>query len=178
MPSASAKQFAVVDVVRDQDQPRARFVVIELGEEGAEDFAGRDRPVGFGEIGAIAPVLPGAEEKHLDAGKAALLMEGKNIGLLDPARIDALMRLDGGKRSQAVAIDRGAFEVERVRSLFHLAGKLVLDRLAAAGQERVRFAHQHRVLVEVDLVGAGRRAALDLMQQAGPRAALEERIAA
>ena len=88
------QKFVIVDVVRDQDQARTRFVVIELGQKRAEDFFGRNRPVGLGEIGAIAPVLSGAEEKHLDACETALLMERKNIGFLDPARVDALMRLD------------------------------------------------------------------------------------
>src|SRR5580692_1720397 len=100
----------IVDVVRNQNQARARFVVIELGKKRAENFLGRDRPICLGKIGAIAPVLSGAEEKHLDAGETALLMERKNIGFLDPAWIDALMRLDRRQRGQAVAIDGGPLE--------------------------------------------------------------------
>ena len=143
-----------------------------------EDFARRGGAVGLGKIGAVAPVLPGAEEERLDAGKAALLVERENVGLLHGARIDALVRLDRRERGKAVAIDRGALEVERGRGLLHLAGQLVLDRLAPAGQERVGFAHQHCVILKIDLGSARRRAALDLVQQARPGPALEKRIAA
>ena len=129
------EQRAVVDLVRDQDQPRTRLVVIELGEERGQNLAGRQRAVGSRKIGAIAPVLPGAEKEHLDAGEAALLMQGEDVRLLDAARIDALVRLNGRERGQAVAVDGGMFEVERERGLFHLGRELVLDRLAAAGEE-------------------------------------------
>jgi len=88
------KQRAILDVVRDQDQPRRRPLVIELAEKRGENFFRSDRAIGFGKIGAVAPVLSGAEEEDLDAGKSALLMHGKNVGLFDAARIDALMRLD------------------------------------------------------------------------------------
>ena len=42
------QQFAVLDVVGDQDQPRARLVVVELREERAEHLAGRDERSAFG----------------------------------------------------------------------------------------------------------------------------------
>src|ERR1700730_9093191 len=85
-------QRAILDLVRNQDEPRTWLVVIELREKGAEHVLGRQRAVGAREIGAIAPVLAGAEEKHLDAGEAAFLMDGEHVGFLDAARIDALMR--------------------------------------------------------------------------------------
>ena len=50
--------------------------------------------------------------------------------------------------------------------------------MAAAGQESVRLAHQFGVAGKIDLAGAGRRAAADLVEQAGPGAALEERVGA
>ena len=49
---------------------------------------------------------------------------------------------------------------------------------AAPGQKRVGLAHQRRIIAKVDLLGARRRAALDLIEQARPGAAFEERIAA
>ena len=115
--SASASSAAVLDLVRDQDQARRRLVVVELRQERRQHFARPERAVGLGKIGAVAPVLPGAEEEHLDAGEAALLVHGKDVGLLDAARIDALVRLDRRQRRQTVAIDRGALEVERRRRL-------------------------------------------------------------
>ena len=172
------QQVAILDVVGDEDQPRRRLVVIELREEGSEYLAGRNRPVGLGEISAIAPVLTGAEEEHLNAGKAALLVKSEDIGFLDAARVDALMRLNGRERRQAIAVDRGAFEIERQRRLLHFSGEFVLYRLAAPRQERIRFAHEHRVFAEINLVGARRRATLDLVQEARPCTAFEERVAA
>ena len=52
------------------------------------------------------------------------------------------MRLHGRERRQAVAQDGGALEIERDGGLFHLAGKFVLDRAAAAGKEGVGLPHQ------------------------------------
>ena len=71
---------------------RARLVVVELREERAQHLARLERAVGLGEIGAVAPVLSGAEEEHLDAAEAALLMDGEHVGLLGAARVDALRR--------------------------------------------------------------------------------------
>src|SRR6185437_9969208 len=136
------------------------------------------RAIRLRKIRAVAPVLPGAEEEHLDAIEATLLMHRKDVGLLDAARIDALVRLDGGQRRQTVAVDGGTFEIECARRLFHFAGKLVLHRLAAARQERVGLTHQRRIILELDLARTRRRAALDLVEQTWPRARFEEWIAA
>ena len=89
-----------------------------------------------------------------------------------------LRRLHRRQRREAVAVDRGALEIELGGRLLHLGGQLVAHRLALAGEERVGLAHQLGVAGEIDLVGARRRAALDLVQQAGPRAALEEAVRA
>src|SRR5438034_465169 len=83
-----------------------------------------------------------------------------------------LRPLDGRERGEPVAIDRGALVVQRRRGLLHFGCKLLLHRLAFAGEKGIGLAHQLGVFGELDLVGAGRRAALDLMQQARPRAVL------
>ena len=145
------QQRALLDLVRDEDAARARLVVVELGEECAEHLAGARRAVGLGKIGAVAPVLAGAEEEHLDAAEAAVLVDGEHVRLFDAARIDALMRLHRRERGETVAIDRGALEIERARGLLHLGRELVLHRLALARQERIRFAHQLAVFGEIDL---------------------------
>ena len=145
------QQRALLDLVREEDAARARLVVVELREERAQHLAGRERAVGLREIGAIAPVLAGAEEEHLDAVEAAVLMDGEHVGLLDAARIDALLRLDRRQRGEPVAVDRGALEIERGGGLLHLGGELLLHRLALAGQERVRLAHQLGIFGEIDL---------------------------
>ena len=172
------EQRAILDLVGNEDAARARLVVVELGEESAQDFTRRQRTIGLGEIGAIAPVLTGAEEKDLDAIKTAVMMDGKHVGLLNAARVDALVRLHRRERSETIAIDRRAFEVERGRGLLHLRRQLLLDRAALAGEEGVGFAHQLGVFGEIDLARAGCRAAFDLVQQAWPRAAFEESVRA
>src|SRR5262249_51553262 len=170
------EQRAFLDVAGDEDAARARLVVVELREKGAQHLAGRKRAIGLGEIGAITPVLSGAEEEHLNAIEAPGLMHGEYVGLLDPARIDALRRLHRRERGEAVAIDAGTLELERGGGLLHLCSQLVFDRLALAREERVRFAHELAVFGEIDLARAGAGAALDLVKQAWPRAALKERI--
>src|SRR6516225_12262866 len=101
-------------------------------------------------------------------------MHGEYVGLLDAAWIDALVGLHRRERGQAVAIDRRPLEVERRGSLLHFGRERVLDRLALARKKRVRLAHQFAVFGKVDLARARAGAALDLIEQARPRAALEE----
>ena len=156
--------------VAEQHEARRRAVEIELREERVEHLLGRQRPVGARKIGAVAPVLVGAEEEHLDAELPRLLGDGEHVGLGNRARIDALLALDRGERADAVAQAGRALEIERRGRLAHRLAKAVLDRAAAAGEEIARFAHQFRVVVKRDFAGARRRAALDLVEQAGPGA--------
>ena len=65
-----------------QDERGQGLVVIELGEERAEDFGLGEALVGAREIGAIAPVLTRAEEENLDAGVAGLLGDGEKVGFV------------------------------------------------------------------------------------------------
>ena len=164
--------------MRHQHQPRRRLIVVELRQECAQYFARVERAVGFGEIGAVAPVLPGAEEEDLDAAVAAGLMHGEDVGFLEGARIDALVRGNGGERGETIAIDRGAFEIERGRRRIHLRRHFLFHGLAAAGEEVVGLAHQFAIAGEIDFLRTRRRATLDLIEQARPRARLEKRIRA
>ena len=66
------QQLAVLGLVGHEDQPRARLIVVELREERAQHLLRRERAIGAGEIGAVAPVLSGAEEEHLDAIETAV----------------------------------------------------------------------------------------------------------
>src|SRR5205814_8630533 len=69
-----AEQRAVLDLVRQEDATRRRLIVIELRQKRAEHFARFERAVRAREVGAVAPVLTGAEEEHLDARISALLV--------------------------------------------------------------------------------------------------------
>ena len=77
------QQFLLLDVARQQDGAGDRLVVVELGEERAQHLAGLQRRIGLREIGAVAPVLAGPEEEHLDAGLPAFLVDGEDVGLVD-----------------------------------------------------------------------------------------------
>ncbi len=105
-------------------------------------------------------------------------MDREHVGLFHRARIDALLRLDRGECGETVAVQRRALEFEIVRRLLHFASEFLLHQTRAAGEEVIRFAHQFSVAGEIDLAGARTRAALDLIQQARPCPAFEERVGA
>ena len=68
------QQLALLEIGRDEDQPRHRLVVVELRQERLEHARRVEALVGLREIGAVAPVLAGAEEEDLDAGQPAVLV--------------------------------------------------------------------------------------------------------
>ena len=171
-------QLGFLDRVRQQDELWRRLVVVELREERGQHLFGREGFLRARKIGAVAPVLPGAEEEDLDAGIAALLMDGEHVGFLDRARIDALLRLDRRQRGETVAVKRCGFEFELGGSLFHLGREFPLHGPAAAGQEILGFAHELGIAGKIDLSGARPRTAADLVEQAGPGAAFEKRVGA
>ena len=126
----------------------------------------------------IAVVLARTEEEDLHAGLARLVVDGDHIGIAHGRQVDALAHLDMGERLDAVAIGCGRLEFERVARRRHPIGKPALDLPAPPGKEGPRLLHQHVVVGLADPAHAGRRAALDLMLQAGPGAALQDRIRA
>ena len=140
------EQLVLLDVVAEQDQLRHRLVVVELCQERAEHGGAVEALVGAREIGAVAPVLPGAEEEDLDDRLAALLVAGEEIGLLEGPRIDALRALDMGEGREAVAIDGGGLEIEPLGRLLHLARHLLANRLASSRQEGGRLVDEVRVV--------------------------------
>jgi hypothetical protein len=165
-------QLRVLNLVGEEHEARGGLVVVELGHEGAEHLRRAHALVGLGEVGPVAPVLPVAEEEHLDAELPGLLVEGEHVRLLDGLGVHALRALDGGERGEPVPVAGGALELELLRGRLHLAHQPVLDRVRLAREERLRLGGQRRVLVEGDLPGAGAGAALDLVEQAGPSAVL------
>ena len=130
------------------------------------------------EVGAVAPVLAGAEEEHLNARLPAVLVGGEHVGFLDALGIDGLVGGDVSQRPEPVAVFGGLLVVEPVGRFLHQALIHLAHVLALAAQEAHGLPDQRVVLVEADLAGARRRAALDLMQQARPRAALEHGVRA
>ena len=79
--SASANSAGSADHAT-AGSPRHGLVVVELRDERLQHLPRLYAAVGAREEGAIAPVLPAADEEHLDAGLPAILMSGEDIGVL------------------------------------------------------------------------------------------------
>ena len=157
---------------------RHDLIVVKLGDERAKHLRRAQTAVRAREISAVAPVLAVAEKENLDAGLAAFLRDGENIGLLDAARVDALMRLNMRQRPQAVAIFRGALELQLLRRVLHHRIQFPLYGVSLAGQKGGRFLNELLVVLQFDLARAGRSASLDLKEETGPRAALVDVVGA
>src|SRR5580700_1928727 len=101
------QECAVGRIVGQEDQAGDRLALVELAKEGVQDAAllvRRLDGVGYPrEVGAVAPVLPGAEEEDLHAGLPALGMHGEDIGLGKRLWIDRLVLADRRQRADAVA---------------------------------------------------------------------------
>ncbi len=172
------EQRPALDLMRKQHEARRRTFVVELSEKGLQHFAGAEAPVGLRRVGTVAPVLIRAEEEHFDQELARLFEHGEDVGFLRDLGVDALRALDRGERRDAVAQSRRPLELERFRSRAHLAGQQFANRAALAGKEVARLADERRITVPADLARARPGAALDLVQQARPRAVLEIGVAA
>ncbi len=172
------QQVGVVRHVAGQDQSRRGLVAVELPDEGLEDLARlRPRP-GAREVGAVAPVLMRADEEHLHAGVAALLVQCNNIRLLDGLGVDPLAGLNRRQRPDAVAQSGRPLELHSRTRRAHRAGQILLHAGRTAAEEQYRVLHQHRVVGLRDQPHAGRAAPLDLVQEARAGAAFEHAVRA
>ena len=85
------------------------------------------------EISAVAPILPAAEEEHLDRGVAAGLVHRHHVGVAQPVEIDVLAALHLRERADAVAHGAGALVFAPVGELLHAGREPALHLVAAAG---------------------------------------------
>src|SRR5687767_14457259 len=83
-----------------------------------------------------------------------------------------------GEGGEAITVGGGDFEGEFCRRRVHAPCQRRLYLAIGAGKERLRLADQLAVVVEADLARARRRAALDLVEEARPRAALVDGVRA
>src|SRR5271165_1666580 len=164
------EHLAVLDLVRKQNERRGGVLAIKLREKGRKHFLFRERLVGARKIGAIAPVLIGAKEEGLDAETPGVLGDREHVRLLDAPWIDPLRALDRRKRRDTVSDPRGALELQSFGGLRHFMREPLAHGAAFAGQKILRLLNQDVIVLERDLAGAGRGAALDLIEQAGTRA--------
>jgi len=105
-------------------------------------------------------------------------MGGEDVGFIDRGQGDRLMRLDVGERTDTVAQHRRAFEFELGRSLVHALRQCLLNLAVPATQEAAHLVDDGAVLGLVDAAYARRRAAFDLVLQAGPGARREYAVRA
>ena len=122
-----------------QDAARRRLVAVELAHECRKKLRRVVMAATGREVGAVAEILPGAEEKHLYAGLPAVEMGGDHVGVADALHINVLMRLNAGQRPDAVAVNRRRLELQRVARGLHAFGKRLLDGLALAREEGARL---------------------------------------
>ncbi|MNE10460.1 hypothetical protein D3C80_1031760 [compost metagenome] len=107
-------------------------------------------------------------------------MQGHDVGLGVAGAFGVQARLhgDGRQGADAVAHPGGVLELHVVGSRLHLGGQAGDDGPRLAAQEGLGLVHQLAVVLQADQAGAGRRAALDLMQHAGPGAGLVDAVRA
>ena len=152
-----------------QNELRQRFVVVELRDETFEHRARVQAPIRLRIIRAIAPVLPGAEEEHLDARLSALLVRGKHVRLFDTVRIDHLIGGDVRQRPQPVAKLGGLLIILLACSRFHHLLIHPPHVLALPAQKCRRVIDELGVVLGRNLARARRCTPFDLIQQARPR---------
>ena len=139
-----------------QDQPRRRHLLVELDEEALQHL-GFGHVVGVGrEEAAMAPILAAADEEGLDAHRPALAGEREQIGVAEPLGVDRLAALDVGERAQPVAIDRGQFEIHRLRRVGHRFDSLAWMLVDLPAEEILGVADQLGI---AGLARSGRRKA-------------------
>ena len=105
------QQLAIGQLAIDQDAPRRRHVLVELDEEARHHFVLRHVAGMRREEGAMAPILPAADEEGLDRHRPGLAGQREDVGIAQPLGMHRLDALDVGQRAQAVAVDGGELVV-------------------------------------------------------------------
>ncbi len=132
-----------------------------------------------GKIRLVAEVAAAADHCQVDAGASALHRHGQDIDIAAlPDFLDGLALEHRRQRPDLVAHRRGLFELEPLGVLLHLLLQSLEHLLLPALQEARGIAHVARVVLLADRADARRRAAVDLVQQARPRAVVEDGVLA
>ena len=171
-------EIRVVQSVAEQQKLRRLAVGVELADEGLDDLRGVLLAAKARIVVVVAPVLVRPDEEHLHAGLPAFHVKRDDIRLLGGLGVDPLGRLDLGQCPYPVPQGGGALELHRFRGGLHLGGKLFLHRRGLAREEPRGVADEAGILLFRDVTHARRAAALDLVEQARPRAAFERGVRA
>jgi hypothetical protein len=106
LPAGLGQQFGLGQGAVDEDQARRRHFLVELGEEAGHHLGLFQALRCGGEEGAVAPVLPAANEEGLDGDLPALGAMAKTSALPTPSALIAWlpwMKVAARRRSRSMA---------------------------------------------------------------------------
>ncbi len=157
------------------------MIGIVLGEESAQALCRTGFQPRLRKVRAVAEMQPAAHHREIDAQIAALDHRDHDVHVRITMCMDRTHILTVQHRLQRpdlVAQLSRLFEVQRGRCRLHLTGQLLDHFAVPALEEQLGQLHVCRVIFRRHQTDARRLAALDLMQQAGPRTVGEHRFLA
>ena len=130
------------------------------------------------EVGPVAQVAAAAHHGQVHAGAATLHAHGKNVHVLVRGGFHRLLVQHARERRDLVAQLGRLLELQPLGVGHHARLQLLQERLGFAAQKRLGVRHVLRIGLGRYQAHAGRGAALDLVEQAGPRAVGKHRVLA
>src|SRR5690606_7352208 len=161
--------------VRNQTLGAATVPVV-LAQEARDHLVVRHLDAAVGDAPDVDDA-PGAHHHERELDEIPLAIEAEHVLVAVAHRDDALRLPHALHRGELIAIRRGELELEARARLPHPRLELARELVVAAGEEERDGADLRRVLLAIDVVDARRRAALDLVLEAGALAARELPIA-
>jgi len=131
-----------------------------------------------GEIRLVAEMAAAAHHREIHAHAPALRDHREDVDVAVAADLDRLLLQHGRERAHLVAHRRRLLELQLGRERMHLLLELLHHFGLPAEQEARGIRHIDGVVLGRNRADARRGAAPDLMQQARPRAVVEDRILA
>jgi hypothetical protein len=172
----------VEEGIQDEGR-RDELVPVMLGQEGGqhldldrrlfESLADLGR-----EVGAVAQVAPAPHHRQVDAGAAALHHHGDDVDVGIAGGLHALRVQHPRQRLDLVAHAGRLLELEVLGVHQHLLFQVFQHLALAPAQELGRVVDVALVVFRRDQLDARAAAAADLVQQAGPRAVVEDAVLA
>jgi hypothetical protein len=134
------------------------------------------------EVGPVAEVAPATHHGQVDAGAAAGHLHRQDVDVAvdgrEAALVHRLLVQHTRQRADAVAQLGRLLELQRFRVRHHLRLQVLDHLLLFALQEAFGVAHVACIVGGVMKPTQGPEQRLDLVQQAGPRTVLEDRVLA
>ncbi len=124
----------------------------------------------------VAQMPPTTHHGQVHTRAPALHFDGQDVHVLVGQCVHRLFVQHAGQRRHLVAQLGGLFKFELLGMRHHTCAQCVQHLLCLAAQKLLRTGHVLPIRLGADQVHAGAGAALDLVQQAGPRAIVEHRV--